>query len=73
MSARSTPRSAVFGKEAMAANVPYIQPVLVPRETRKGAKGVKKTFDALRAAVARPPTSKCRCCSNCGGCRAVRR
>ena len=43
---------AVLGKAAMAANVPYIQQVLVPRETRKGAKGVKKTFDALRAAVA---------------------
>ena len=41
-----------LGSEELAENVPYIQPSLVPREARHGLKGAKKTFDALRAAVA---------------------
>jgi uncharacterized membrane protein YbhN (UPF0104 family)/tRNA A-37 threonylcarbamoyl transferase component Bud32 len=44
--------TAVLGNDAMAASVPYIQPALVAREVRKRAKGVKKAFDGLRAAVA---------------------
>jgi uncharacterized membrane protein YbhN (UPF0104 family) len=41
-----------LGTQQLAENVPYIQPSLVPREARHGLKGAKKTFDALRSAVA---------------------
>jgi len=41
-----------LGVQQLAGNVPYIQPSLVPREARHGLKGAKKTFDALRSAVA---------------------
>jgi uncharacterized membrane protein YbhN (UPF0104 family) len=41
-----------LGVKQLADNVPYIQPSLVPREARRGVKGAKKTFDALRSAVA---------------------
>jgi uncharacterized protein (TIRG00374 family) len=44
--------TAGLGIQQLAENVPYIQPALVPRETRRHIKGVKKTFDALRSAVA---------------------
>src|SRR5262245_20323933 len=41
-----------LGVKQLADNVPYIQPSLVPREARRHLKGAKKTFDALRSAVA---------------------
>lgn len=41
-----------FGRDGLAASVPYLQPAVVPREVRKGVKGVKQTFTRLRAAVA---------------------
>lgn len=41
-----------LGKDDLAASVPFIQPTIVPREVRRGQKGVKRAFDALRNAVA---------------------
>ena len=43
---------AALGTEEMGASVPFIQPPVVRRDLRKGLKGVKKSFDALRGAVA---------------------
>ncbi|MFA5884124.1 MAG: lysylphosphatidylglycerol synthase transmembrane domain-containing protein, partial [Acidimicrobiia bacterium] len=41
-----------LGKEDLAASVPFLQLGVVPRDLRKGSKGVKKSFDTLRTAVA---------------------
>ena len=41
-----------LGDEQLAATVPFLQPAVVPREDRKGIKGVKKEFEAFRTAVA---------------------
>ena len=41
-----------LGPEDLAESVPFIQPPVVRRDLRKGRKGVKKTFDGLRSAVA---------------------
>ena len=41
-----------LGQAELAASVPFVQPPVVRRDLRKGQKGVKKTFDALRSKVA---------------------
>lgn len=41
-----------LGKDDLAASVPFVQPAVVRRDLRKGQKGVKKTFENLRGAVA---------------------
>lgn len=41
-----------LGRDDLAASVPFVQPAVVRRELRKGHKGVKKSFDALRSSVA---------------------
>ena len=43
---------ATLGKDELAAAAPFIQTPVVPRDVRSGVKGVKKTFEGLRAAVA---------------------
>ncbi len=44
--------TAGLGVEELGASVPFIQPPVVRHDLRKGLKGVKKSFDALRDAVA---------------------
>jgi uncharacterized membrane protein YbhN (UPF0104 family) len=43
---------AALGSQELAASLPFLQPAVVPRDVRRGVKGVKKTFDDLRNAVA---------------------
>lgn len=43
---------AALGKEELAARVPFVQPAVLPHDLRKGRKGVKESFEGLRASVA---------------------
>ena len=61
-----------LGDEQLAATVPFLQPAVVPREDRKGIKGVKKS--SRRSAPRSPPRPGSRSprSSSCVACRGVR-